>query len=153
LEKDELMVTGEIDLYLKPEKRWWSSSSFKSFHHTLWVFISRRFCNFQAFSITMVTKKGWNVLHNPDSLVAKLLKAKYFPHSTILEANLGCNLIYSWRSIWNVRDVLLRSCWSCRYGLIKQIISVPFWGMTLPEPWSWEFLLSFFCSFVSLLAL
>jgi hypothetical protein len=37
----------------------------------------------------------------PDSLTAKLLKAKYHPDYSILEAPMGKNPSFAWRSIHN----------------------------------------------------
>jgi hypothetical protein len=43
--------------------------------------------NFEAFNITMVAKQTWNIVQNPDSLVAKVIKARYFPRSSLFEAS------------------------------------------------------------------
>ncbi|GAU28887.1 hypothetical protein TSUD_293390 [Trifolium subterraneum] len=39
----------------------------------------RGFRNFEAFNKAMVAKQVWNIVQNPNSLVAKLIKARYFP--------------------------------------------------------------------------
>jgi hypothetical protein len=39
------------------------------------------------------------ILQNPDLLVARILKAKYFPHGSIMDANVGRRPSYAWQSI------------------------------------------------------
>ncbi|KAI5392990.1 hypothetical protein KIW84_060227 [Lathyrus oleraceus] len=43
----------------------------------------------------------------PDTMVARAFKAKYFPCSSIFEASLGNNPSYVWRSLWKARKVLI----------------------------------------------
>jgi hypothetical protein len=57
----------------------------------------------------MLAKQGWRLLHHKDSLVAQILKEKYFPQHEFLEANLGARLSYAWRSTFNARDLLKKS--------------------------------------------
>ncbi|CAN0886015.1 Putative ribonuclease H protein At1g65750, partial [Linum grandiflorum] len=45
-------------------------------------------------------------LINPDTIVARLFKAKYFPHGDLLTAELGHNPSYVWRSLWTSRSVI-----------------------------------------------
>ena len=47
------------------------------------------FRNLQAFNLTLLAKQAWRILTNLGSLVAHILKAKYFPFCDILHANLG----------------------------------------------------------------
>ncbi|XP_019191686.1 PREDICTED: uncharacterized protein LOC109186207 [Ipomoea nil] len=39
-------------------------------------------------------KQGWRILSQPDSIVAKIFKTRYFPRSSFLEANIGANPSY-----------------------------------------------------------
>jgi hypothetical protein len=41
------------------------------------------------FNKALLAKQVWRILKNPDSLTAKIMKAKYFPHSSIMEASMG----------------------------------------------------------------
>ena len=41
----------------------------------------------------------WRILSNLDSLVARVLKARYFPSGDVLNVKLGASPSYSWRSI------------------------------------------------------
>ncbi|GAU20408.1 hypothetical protein TSUD_12260 [Trifolium subterraneum] len=60
--------------------------------------------------MVMVAKQAWNIIQNPESLAAKLFKARYFPRSSLLEASLGYNPSYAWRSIWKAKQILLHGC-------------------------------------------
>ncbi|KAA3481221.1 reverse transcriptase [Gossypium australe] len=52
------------------------------------------------------TSEGWRIMNNADSLVAKVLKAKYFPNDQFLNSRLGNSSSYTWKSIWAAKDVL-----------------------------------------------
>ncbi|KAM5586374.1 hypothetical protein ABKV19_005343, partial [Rosa sericea] len=47
-----------------------------------------------------LTKKSWRLLQTPDSLIARLCKAIYFPTNEYENAELGNTPSFSWRSIW-----------------------------------------------------
>ncbi|GAU51576.1 hypothetical protein TSUD_414250 [Trifolium subterraneum] len=68
------------------------------------------FRNFEAFNKAMVAKQFWNIVQNPNSLVAKLIKARYFPRSSLFEAPLGYNPSFAWRSMWQARQILSLGC-------------------------------------------
>ena len=42
------------------------------------------FRNIQAFNLAILAKQGWRILTNPNSLVARVFKAKYFPYDDVL---------------------------------------------------------------------
>lgn len=47
------------------------------------------FQNLSQFNITLLAKQGWQLTIYPNSLLAKVLKEKYYPQSNFLEARLG----------------------------------------------------------------
>jgi hypothetical protein len=57
------------------------------------------FRDLYGFNIAMLARQGWRILMNPESLCARVLKARYFPNSSILEATANQGISYSWRSI------------------------------------------------------
>lgn len=64
------------------------------------------FQDLKTFNLAMLAKQGWKIIHNPKSLVAKILKARYFPYSFLMEANYGTSPSYAWRSLMDGREVL-----------------------------------------------
>ena len=64
------------------------------------------FRNLEAFNLAMLARQGWRMLSNPSSLVARVFKARYFPHDEILNSKKGTNPSYAWRSIHISLDVL-----------------------------------------------
>ncbi|CAJ2667453.1 unnamed protein product [Trifolium pratense] len=68
------------------------------------------FRDFKAFNMAMVAKQGWKIMARPETLVAKIFKARYFPHSSLIEANLGSNPSYVWSSLWKSCNVLRLGC-------------------------------------------
>ncbi|XP_024200296.1 uncharacterized protein LOC112203585 [Rosa chinensis] len=64
------------------------------------------FKNLYAYNLAMLAKQGWRIVTNPDSLIAQLYKARYFPHCSFWEAEMGEAPSFSWRSIMNGRQVL-----------------------------------------------
>uniref|UniRef100_A0A803NMW0 Reverse transcriptase domain-containing protein n=1 Tax=Cannabis sativa TaxID=3483 RepID=A0A803NMW0_CANSA len=61
-------------------------------------------CHNQAF----LAKQAWRVFSMPNSLLAKLLKAKYFSHNSFLEASKGHCASFTWRSLLWGGDLLKR---------------------------------------------
>ncbi|GAU10125.1 hypothetical protein TSUD_418540, partial [Trifolium subterraneum] len=68
------------------------------------------FRNFEAFNKAMVAKQVWHIVQNPNSLVAKLIKVRYFPCSSLFEAPLRYNPSFAWRSMWQTRQILSLGC-------------------------------------------
>jgi hypothetical protein len=64
------------------------------------------FRDLQLFNKALLARQGWRLLQQPQSLVFRLLKAKYFPHSSFLDAPISGNVSYIWRSICEARQVL-----------------------------------------------
>ncbi|PNX79951.1 ribonuclease H, partial [Trifolium pratense] len=88
-----------------------------------------------AFNMAMVAKQAWNIIQNPNSLAAKLIKAGYFPRSSLLEASLGYNPSFAWRSIWKARQILLRGCrWRIGSGDMIRVMYDP-WLLGKGDRW------------------
>ena len=67
------------------------------------------FQNLQTFNLALLAKQGWQILSNPNSLMARVYKAKYFPYDDIFNAKLGSNPSYAWRSIFNSLEVIRKA--------------------------------------------
>ncbi|GAU41378.1 hypothetical protein TSUD_398150 [Trifolium subterraneum] len=101
---------------------WWRSGSTnnnntKGIHWLAWerlacpkAYGGLGFRNFEAFNKAMVAKQVWNIVQNPNSLVAKLIKARYFSRSSLFEAPLGYNPSFAWRSRCQARQILSLGC-------------------------------------------
>ncbi|XP_060968325.1 uncharacterized protein LOC133035900 [Cannabis sativa] len=74
----------------------------------------------------MLAKQGWHFLCNPNSLVSRVYKARYFPHSDFLSADLGSNPSFVWRSIWSAQNLLkLGVRRTIRTGMHTTILDAP----------------------------
>lgn len=54
----------------------------------------------------MLAKQGWRLLKGSNSLVSALMKAKYYPNSNFLDAKIGSNPSFVWRSILTSVEVI-----------------------------------------------
>ncbi|RVX23698.1 putative mitochondrial protein [Vitis vinifera] len=66
------------------------------------------FRNLRDFNLAMLGKQGWNLITKPDSLIARLLKARYYRSGDFLSARLGHNPSFTWKGIWSSRAILLK---------------------------------------------
>jgi hypothetical protein len=62
------------------------------------------FRNLHLFNTALLAKQTWRLLTNPHSLFFRIFKARYFPQCSLLEAQLGSNPSFLWRSILSARD-------------------------------------------------
>lgn len=56
--------------------------------------------------MAMLARQSWRLIQNPEFLCAVVLKAKYHPDCSILEATEQKGMSYTWRSILRGRDLL-----------------------------------------------
>lgn len=65
------------------------------------------FRELEAFNQAMLARQGWRLLTVPNSLCARVLKARYYRHSSFLQAtSFPKNASYTWRSILHGRELL-----------------------------------------------
>jgi hypothetical protein len=57
------------------------------------------FRDFQSFNLAMLAKHIWRMISTPDSLCARVLRAKYYPDGDILRAGPKAGASFTWRSI------------------------------------------------------
>uniref|UniRef100_A0A803NWD5 Reverse transcriptase domain-containing protein n=1 Tax=Cannabis sativa TaxID=3483 RepID=A0A803NWD5_CANSA len=101
---------------------WWGSSrDSRKIHWKNWQSLCRSkfvgglgFRSLIHFNQAMLAKQAWRIFTQPDSLLSLTLKARYFPHSSILAAKVGHNPSFSWRSILWGRDLLV-------FGLVWKV--------------------------------
>jgi hypothetical protein len=86
---------------------WWSQQDKSNKIHLLsWEKLTRSkkngglgFRDLHLFNMAMLSRQAWRLLTNTDTLCGRVLKAKYFPHSDILQCTPRTGISYSWRSI------------------------------------------------------
>ncbi|PNY08539.1 ribonuclease H [Trifolium pratense] len=99
-------------------KFWWGSNvDQRKIHWVNWRKTCKQknqggmgFRDIRAFNEALLAKQGWRILTEPNSLVAKILKAKYFPHGNFLQATQGKKSSYSWQSIQKASWILKKGC-------------------------------------------
>ncbi|KAL9685260.1 hypothetical protein QQ045_022708 [Rhodiola kirilowii] len=58
------------------------------------------FRDLAVFNDALLAKQFWRILENPDTMLGKILKAKYFRDSDLLSSSLKVNSSMAWRGIW-----------------------------------------------------
>lgn len=108
-----LEITKDIERVLA--KFWWGSkpNQQSAIHWMSWSRLSHHktsggmgFRDFRDFNLAMLGKQGWRFMSNTGSLAAKLFKARYFSKSNFLDASLGNNPSFVWRSIWEAKNLV-----------------------------------------------
>ena len=60
---------------------------------------SMGFRDLHSFNLAMLAKQVWRLVTNPDSLCARILKAKYYPSGSILQDGPKNGSSFTWQSI------------------------------------------------------
>lgn len=60
----------------------------------------------QVFNLAMLGKQGWRLLTNPNSLCARVLKGRYYPHTDFLHATAPARASSTWKAIVAGRKAL-----------------------------------------------
>ena len=81
------------------------------------------FRDISCFNQALVAKQSWRIIHDPESLMARVLKARYFKHDDFLNAKIGTNPSFIWRSIlWTNNSKMLK--WRIGSGMFKFIEAI-----------------------------
>ncbi|CAN1181617.1 Putative ribonuclease H protein At1g65750 [Linum perenne] len=104
------------------------------------------FRDLHHFNLALLAKQGWKIISEPNSLLARFYKGKYFHDSTFFLAEPRSNPSWGWSSIIASRGLLLQGL-RCQVGTGLQILAFQDnWLPTTParppervpssEPWS-----------------
>ena len=85
------------------------------------------FRNLFLFNSSFLSKQCWRLLTTPQSLFYRVFKARYFPSCNILEASLGSNPSFLWRSLLLGRDVVKKGL---QWNNVNGSITRPLWSGT-----------------------
>jgi hypothetical protein len=78
-----------------------------------------------TFNLAMLGKQGWKILTEPDSLVSRMFKARYFPNNTYLTTT-GQNPSYVWCSIMRASFIVRGGArWSIGVGGTIPVLGEP----------------------------
>ncbi|KAL6183929.1 hypothetical protein ACLB2K_045339 [Fragaria x ananassa] len=105
-------------------KFWWGDNEGdKKIHWLAWDRLCKPkseggmgFRNLIYFNRALLAKQGWRILSRPEALVTRLLRAKYFPQSNFMQASLGSDPSFVWRSLLVGRDEVLKRGMRYRVG-------------------------------------
>lgn len=122
-----------IPLNIIMNKFWWQTKSAqkKGIHWLEWSRMTVHksagglgFMDLRDFNISMLAKQGWRLLTNQQSLVRRLFKARYYPNNSFMEAKLGDNPSFIWRSILEAQPLLMQGVrWTVGSGKSIKILN------------------------------
>lgn len=72
------------------------------------------FKDIESSNQALLAKHAWKMIQEPECLLARVLKSRYFENGSIVEATLGSKPSYGWRSVLHGRDLLVK-------GLRKEV--------------------------------
>ena len=95
---------------------WWTGDlENRKIHYKSWALLclpkvegGMGFMEVRGFNQALIVKQGWRIQQRSDTLVAKVLRGKYFPNSSFLNAPLGSYPSYLWRSLGWGNEVIQR---------------------------------------------
>lgn len=82
------------------------------------------FRDLHGFNLALLGKQCWNLISNPNALVSRPLKARYYPNCSLLQAGRTGGSSYTWSGIWEAKEIMKEGCrWVLRDGKSIHIYS------------------------------
>lgn len=88
------------------------------------------FKDVKQYNLALLAKQEWRLITKLNSLLFKVLRGKYFPNSSFLEAGPGSHPSWSWRGIYEKKSLV--KVWdepwlneTCSFASSKLIITKP----------------------------
>jgi hypothetical protein len=72
------------------------------------------FRDLKLFNLALLAKQGWQLIQKLHSLLFRVLKSKYFPNTSFMEAPIPIHSSYTWRSIAQAREVIYQGARWCK---------------------------------------
>lgn len=96
-------------------KFWWGSGDRTCLHWYAWKRVCKPkregglgFRDIECFNQALLGEQVWRILQAPNCLMARILKARYFPDSSILSASQKKHSSYAWKSILFGRELVVK---------------------------------------------
>lgn len=94
---------------------WWGDGEKKKLAWVAWSQLCKPkskgglgFRDLRSFNLALLAKQGWRLITHQESLMARVFKARYYPHGTFLEAGRGSRPSATWSAILKARSLLAK---------------------------------------------
>lgn len=92
---------------------WGNAEAKEGLHWKSWEYLCKRkeeggmgFRRFGCFNKALLAKQVWRMISQPNLLVSKIFKARYFKDMDIMHVGLGNNPSFTWRSLCWGRELI-----------------------------------------------
>lgn len=94
---------------------WWGSGDKRKMAWLSWEQLCKPknqggmgFRDLHSFNKVLLGKQCWRILTKPESLMARIFKARYFPHGSFMDATTGSRPSATWSSLLKARGLISR---------------------------------------------